>query len=362
MGKSFRKIASIAAPVLGTIFAPGLGTALGGMLGAGTGAAASALGTGLIGAGAGALGGGGLKSALTGGALGGLGGFAGAGGFSGLGQTAPGVAGGGLLTSGAMPTGNALNLATGTGSNLLTAGGGLGAGTAINMAGAGAAGLPSLNISGGSSMPSSYIPGYQKPSLFGSLMGKAGDAAQRLGQSVAEPGAMGNNLGKIYSGIQGEQAYKDMARAQQAANQQALQAVSPFQQAGVAAQGRLSSLLGLGGGENQDEMLEQLRNQPGYQFRLEQGQQALDRSLAGRGGLLSGRAVKESQRLGQGLADQTYNDEIRRLQQQSGQGLSAGLGMGGLYGAGGDIQAGQIYGQEDVRNRTLADILNPRGY
>ena len=354
MSKTIKKVASIAAPIAGSIFLPGIGTALGGALGA-TGAAATGLGTGLLGAGIGAATGGGLEGALTGGVLGGLGGYAGAGGFSGLGQTAPGVAGGGLLTSGAMPTGAALDLATGTGSNLLTAGGLTG--SALDMAGAGAAGLPALNISGGSSLPASTFPSYTQPSLVDSLMGGAREAAS----SFAQHGSTTNTLSQLYQGIQGTEAYKDMARAQQAANQQALNAVSPFQQAGTAAQTQLSSLLGLSGNDN-EEILAQLQSTPGYQYRLNQGTQALERSQAARGNLLSGRAVQEAQQLGQGLAEQSYNDYVKQLQQQAGQGLAAGATMSPLYQTGGNISAGQTYAEQNLLNQTLANLLNPVVY
>lgn len=67
------KLFQVAAPLALSLFAPGIGTALGGsLLGAGT-AGASTLGNALIGGGFGALSGGGLKSALTGAALSGIG-------------------------------------------------------------------------------------------------------------------------------------------------------------------------------------------------------------------------------------------------------------------------------------------------
>jgi hypothetical protein len=77
-----KKVAPIAAPLAMVAF-PGIGTALGGMLGAGSGTAATLLGGGLIGAGASAIGG---KNPLTGGLLGAGGAYLGSqfGGASGL--------------------------------------------------------------------------------------------------------------------------------------------------------------------------------------------------------------------------------------------------------------------------------------
>lgn len=51
---------------------------------------------------------------------------------------------------------------------------------------------------------------------------------------------------------------------------------------------------------------------PGYQFSLDQGQKALERSSAAKGGLLSGAAIKAAQTYGQGTAAQEYQDVYNR--------------------------------------------------
>lgn len=55
-----------------------------------------------------------------------------------------------------------------------------------------------------------------------------------------------------------------------------------------------------------------LQIDPGYQFRLQQGQQALERSAAARGGLLSGRALKDTADFSQGLASQEFGQAFAR--------------------------------------------------
>ena len=45
--------------------------------------------------------------------------------------------------------------------------------------------------------------------------------------------------------------------------------------------------------------MRQFQQDPGYGFRLKEGQQALDRQAAARGGLISGGALKAAQRYGQ---------------------------------------------------------------
>ena len=51
---------------------------------------------------------------------------------------------------------------------------------------------------------------------------------------------------------------------------------------------------------------------PGYAFRLSEGQKALDRQAAARGGLISGGALKAAQRYGQDMGSQEYQNAYNR--------------------------------------------------
>jgi hypothetical protein len=51
---------------------------------------------------------------------------------------------------------------------------------------------------------------------------------------------------------------------------------------------------------------------PGYAFRLSEGQKALDRSAAARGGLISGGALKAATRYGQDMGSQEYGNAYNR--------------------------------------------------
>jgi hypothetical protein len=55
-----------------------------------------------------------------------------------------------------------------------------------------------------------------------------------------------------------------------------------------------------------------IKMDPGYQWRLQQGQQALERSAAARGGLFSGRAAKDLTDYSQGMASQEYGNAYNR--------------------------------------------------
>jgi hypothetical protein len=60
--------------------------------------------------------------------------------------------------------------------------------------------------------------------------------------------------------------------------------------------------------------LQQFQQDPGYAFRLKEGQQALDRQAAARGGLISGNALKAAQRYGQEMGSQEYTNAFNRYQ------------------------------------------------
>lgn len=82
---------------------------------------------------------------------------------------------------------------------------------------------------------------------------------------------------------------------------------------------------GAGGGSS---MLDTLRNYPGYQFALDQGTQALDRSAASRGLLLSGGQLKDVTNYGQGMADQLFGTYYNQLSGIAGLGENAAAGAG----------------------------------
>lgn len=243
--------------------------------------------------------------------------------------------------------------AGGGGLNGALIGGGLG------YLGGGGLGTPGTSINWTSAAPG-YSTGLQTVGGTGLL----GAVTRGLVATGAGGGGLAGTIWQsipiIFSGYQQQKTLRDIEKAQKIANERALATMSPFTTAGQLAQDRLSALLGLGG-ETDEEILKALQSSPGYQFRLEQGQQALDRSLAARGVLLSGRALIESQRMGQGLADQTYNDYLRSLQQQISTGLQAAGGTAGLQTALGDIRGAGLAARQDAMDRTLAALLGQGG-
>ena len=57
-----------------------------------------------------------------------------------------------------------------------------------------------------------------------------------------------------------------------------------------------------------------VQRDPGYAFRFGEGQKALDRSAAARGGLISGGALKAATRYGQDMGSQEYTSAFNRYQ------------------------------------------------
>ena len=88
--------------------------------------------------------------------------------------------------------------------------------------------------------------------------------------------------------------------------QQELQ--KPWREAGITALNKLTPLAT----DYQKFGMAQFQQDPGYAFRLAEGQKALERSAAARGGLISGSALKAAQRYGQEMGSQEYMNAFNR--------------------------------------------------
>ena len=60
--------------------------------------------------------------------------------------------------------------------------------------------------------------------------------------------------------------------------------------------------------------MDKFQQDPGYAFRLKEGQKALDRQAAARGGLISGGALKAATRYGQDMSSQEFTNAFNRYQ------------------------------------------------
>jgi hypothetical protein len=91
--------------------------------------------------------------------------------------------------------------------------------------------------------------------------------------------------------------------------QQNVQRQQPFYQAGVNALPEL-----VNASKYTNFGMDQFKADPGYAFRLSEGQKALERSAAARGGLLSGGTGKALTRFGQEMGSQEYTNAFNRYQ------------------------------------------------
>ena len=158
---------------------------------------------------------------------------------------------------------------------------------------------------------------------------------------------------------------------------------APYREAGVTGQNRLMELLGLGantgaegyGRYSKDFGMSDFQADPGYAFRLAEGQKSLDRQAAARGGLISGGALKAATRYGQDMGSQEYGNAYNRYQTNrsnqlaplgslmaSGQAAAAGAAANaGQYGTnagnlmvqGGQAQAAGQLGAGNTLNNAL---------
>lgn len=151
--------------------------------------------------------------------------------------------------------------------------------------------------------------------------------------------------GSVISSNNASKAADKASNTQLQMYQQTRQDLQPFASTGSAAMSQLASLFGFGpGGTGFDgqKAASQLASTPGYQFGLDQGVQALDRSAASRGLLLSGAQLQDTQKFGQGYAmQQAWQPYVSGLQWAAnlGENAAAGTGQAGATAASGAAQS-----------------------
>lgn len=399
MGSNAGKIISAVAPLAISFAAPELAPFLGITSTLGTAGLGAALG-----GGAGLLSGGGIKGALTNALASGLGAgggdlLSGATGLTGTGAAA--------LSKGLTGAATGFN-GTGTGQGALL-GGGIGALTgALSSAlspaqditsklGTGAGGN-ALTIADGSQVPAGLTgaPG-QAVDLSGSagangmtsggtLTGAAGGGASSFGGAAT--GAAGtagssfnaNSLQALLSGVGNVYNQNQEQDALTKAQQANTALLAPFTANGVGASNDLATMLGTNGNTGaagygsltKPFTPGDLTQDPGYQFNLQQGQNALNNQLSASGSLDSGAALKAAQQFGQGLADTTYNNAFARdnTNKVTTAGLINSAVAPGLAGAEGTAQANTALGNVGANataakgntiTSALSNVLNGAG-
>ncbi len=126
--------------------------------------------------------------------------------------------------------------------------------------------------------------------------------------------------GSMYSSKQAGKAAKTQAASADRASQiqwdmydQTRQDLDPYKQAGETSLSQMMDQMGANGYFNQTYTGQDIYNDPSYQFRLQQGQDAIESSAAAKGGLLSGATLKALQNYGQDMASQEYSNAYNRF-------------------------------------------------
>lgn len=139
----------------------------------------------------------------------------------------------------------------------------------------------------------------------------------------------------IYSANKSAGAVKDASNAsiaqQGSQYAQARADQAPWRTTGASALDQIAKLYGLDSTDANGNVVKgtgkadfsSFSTSPDFQFNLQQGQDAINRSAAARGGLLSGAAVKAGQGYATGLANQTFGDYVNRLSGVAGSGQAA---------------------------------------
>jgi hypothetical protein len=130
---------------------------------------------------------------------------------------------------------------------------------------------------------------------------------------------------------------EEASRIQREMFDRQVQLQEPFRQGGLAGQNRLLELLGIGGNaqvgdygrDARDFSMNDFEIDPGYGFRLAEGNKALERSAAARGMVMSGSMLKGAQRFGQDMASNEYQNAYNRFQTNRSSRLNPLMGLAG---------------------------------
>lgn len=179
-------------------------------------------------------------------------------------------------------------------------------------------------------------------------------AAVIAGGAAIAGGAMASSASNKAAKTQAASADK-ASQIQQANFEQTREDLTPYKQAGDTSLKQLMGQMGSNGYFNQTYDGQDVYSDPSYQFRLQQGQDAIQSSAAAQGGLLSGATLKALQNYGQESASQEYGNAYNRFnadQTNRYNRLSTLVGVGGNAAA----QVGNAGAQtsQAIANNTMS--------
>jgi hypothetical protein len=179
---------------------------------------------------------------------------------------------------------------------------------------------------------------------------------------VAAIGTLAGGAGKLIGAKMESDAAKDAAGIQSAAADRATQLQErmynqsradnePWRQAGLGALSKMGDADYM-----RDFTAADFQQDPGYAFRMQEGQKALERSAAARGGLQSGGTLKALSRYGQDFASNEYQNAYTRFNADRDRrfGRLSNLAGMGQTATGQNAAYGQNYANQASENITGA--------
>ena len=180
-----------------------------------------------------------------------------------------------------------------------------------------------------------------------------------ISATVAAVGSVGSAAIGSRGAKKAAQAQTRAAESAQASQERMLERqlaeTAPFRELSLQQLNQLAALYGPGGEFTRTPTMEDLVRDPGYQFRLSEGEKALARMQSARGGgigLASGRAIREGVRYGSELASQEFGAASAREANRRAAITNALLGIGGY----GPAIAGQNVGAMGSAGQNIANI------
>ena len=158
------------------------------------------------------------------------------------------------------------------------------------------------------------------------------------------------------SAVQERMAERQIAEARRTFEEQR-SFLEPYQQPGLNALARIQAGIAPGGEFARPFTMDQFQADPGYAFRLSEGQKALERQAAARGGLISGSALKAASRFGQEMGSQEFQNAFARAQTERANALNP---LFALYGTGAET-AGALSGAAGGMGSSIGGYLGQSG-
>ena len=164
--------------------------------------------------------------------------------------------------------------------------------------------------------------------------------------AVVTSAVIGSQAAKSAAGTQA-QAARESGQIQRDIFERQVELGRPYREAGELALNKLIPLAT----QYTPFGMQQFQQDPGYGFRMSEGMKALERSAAARGGLLSGGTLKATQRYGQDLASQEYQNAFNRYQAERQAQLNPLQSLAGV----GQTTSQQLAGQAGQLGQNLGE-------